>query len=55
MIFYKNHNLLIYSKVIITTLESSRKIIINEIIEESLKASSESFNFKNDLFNIKKI
>ena len=54
MIFYKNHTLLIYSKIIIIIFESPRKIIINEIIKNSLKFSK-SFNSNNDLFDVKKI
>ena len=55
MIFYKNHNLLIYSKIIIITLKPFRKIIINKIIEDFSKSSSKSFNFKNDLSDVKEI
>ena len=54
MIFYKNYNLLIYSKIIITIFKSLRKITINEIIEDSLKYLK-SFNLNNDLFNVKEI
>ena len=43
-----------YLKVIITILKFSRKIIINEIIEDSSKFSK-IFNSNNDLFDIKKI
>ena len=55
MIFYKDHNLLIYSKIIIIILKSSRKTIVNEIVEDSSKTFSKNFDFKNDLFDVKEI
>ena len=54
MIFYKNYNLLIYSKITITILKFLQKVIMNEIIENSSK-SSKFFDSNNDLFDIKEI
>ena len=54
MIFYKNHNLLMYSKVIMTIFKSPRKIIVNEITE-NFKESSKKFDLNDDLSDVKEI
>ena len=51
MIFYQNHNLLIYLKTIIITLKIL-KIVIKKV-EKFFKF--ENSNFDDNLFNIKKI
>ena len=43
-----------YSKIIMIILKPSRKIIINEIIEDFSEDFLKSFDFKNDLFDVKK-
>ena len=51
-VFCKNHNFLIYFKIIIMKLKTSSKIIVEKI--DSLK-SFENPDFNNDLSNIENI
>ena len=51
--FYKNYNLLIYSKIAITISRASLKAIMKEINNKSSNLSS--LEFEDNLSNIKKI
>ena len=52
LVFYKDHNLLIYPKTAMIKLKISSKITIKKIDSSN---SSKSFNFDNDLFNVEDI
>ena len=52
LVFYKNHNLLIYFKIIMIKMKTSLKVIVEEI--NSLN-SFESFDSDDDLFDIENI
>ena len=52
LVFYKDHNLLMYFKIAMIKLKTSSKITIEEIIFSN---SSENSNFDDDLFDIKNV
>ena len=52
LVFCKDHNFLIYFKTVMIKLKTSSKIIIKKI---DFSKSFESFNFDNDLLDIKNV
>ena len=52
LVFYKDHNLLIYFKIVIIKLKTSPKITIEKI---NFSNFSKNLEFDDDLFNIENI